>query len=143
MLCVAIAALRRFGERITSIEQAMSLNGVGEKTAQKVMGAGAFLAQLAFPDFITRSWKLSKLVPYGASMPRERKMSRLSRFSREYTALVGSDRFALDSPLFIRPSRAINRVCLVPCWLPHARRHQAKKGRHWTFSCPSNRVEVL
>ncbi|KAI0252301.1 hypothetical protein BJV78DRAFT_1204329 [Lactifluus subvellereus] len=33
----AIAALRRCSERITSLEQAMSLNGVGEKTALKIM----------------------------------------------------------------------------------------------------------
>ncbi|KAH9957501.1 hypothetical protein BC827DRAFT_653010 [Russula dissimulans] len=33
----AIAALRRCKERITSVEQAMSLNGVGEKTALKIM----------------------------------------------------------------------------------------------------------
>jgi len=57
MLCVAIAALRRCGERITSIEQAMLLNGVGEKTAQKVMMAVVFLAQLIYPDYIIRSWK--------------------------------------------------------------------------------------
>jgi len=35
-LYIAIAALRKCKERITSIEQAMSLNGVGEKTALKV-----------------------------------------------------------------------------------------------------------
>jgi hypothetical protein len=51
MLCVAIAALRRCGTRITSIEQAMLLNGVGEKTAQKVMMAVVFPAQLIFSDF--------------------------------------------------------------------------------------------
>lgn len=33
----AIAALRRCKERISSLEQARSLNGVGEKTAQKIM----------------------------------------------------------------------------------------------------------
>ena len=36
ILCVAIAALRRCSERISSVEQAMSLNGVGQKTALKV-----------------------------------------------------------------------------------------------------------
>jgi hypothetical protein len=36
VLCVAIAALRRCSKRISSVEQAMSLNGVGEKTALKV-----------------------------------------------------------------------------------------------------------
>jgi len=35
----------------------MLLNGVGEKTAQKVMMAVVFLAQLIYPDYIIRSWK--------------------------------------------------------------------------------------
>ncbi|KAI0296983.1 hypothetical protein B0F90DRAFT_1669646 [Multifurca ochricompacta] len=33
----AVASLRRYNERLTSLEQAMSLNGVGEKTALKIM----------------------------------------------------------------------------------------------------------
>ena len=36
ILSEAIAALRRCGERISSVKQATSLNGVGEKTALKV-----------------------------------------------------------------------------------------------------------
>jgi DNA polymerase lambda len=98
MLCVAIAALRRCSERITSVEQAMSLNGVGEKTALKVMMAVVILARLTYLDLINRSWKSSKPVPYGASTPREPKMSRLSSYFREYMALVGDIRFPLDSP---------------------------------------------
>jgi hypothetical protein len=35
-LCTAIAALRKCKERISSLEQAKFLNGVGDKTAQKV-----------------------------------------------------------------------------------------------------------
>ena len=49
-LCIAIAALRKCKDRIGSLEQARSLNGVGEKTAQKVMTAALsphrFCAQL-------------------------------------------------------------------------------------------------
>jgi DNA polymerase lambda len=105
--CAAIAALRRCGERITSVEQAMSLNGVGEKTALKVMMAVVILARLAYLDLINRSWKSSKPVPYGASTPREPKMSRPSSFFREYMALVGDIRFPLDSAsLFTRSGQS-------------------------------------
>ncbi|KAI0284907.1 hypothetical protein BC826DRAFT_973144 [Russula brevipes] len=65
----AIAALRRYGERITSVEQAMSLNGVGEKTALKIM-------------------EIIETGAYGGSTPRGRKTSRLFNFSKEYMELV-------------------------------------------------------
>jgi hypothetical protein len=47
-LCVAIAALRKCKERIGSLEQAKSLNGVGEKTAQKVTTAVLSLHRSSF-----------------------------------------------------------------------------------------------
>jgi len=49
----------------------------------------------------------------------------------------------VEFALLIRPDRAIDCVCLVPRWLPHARRHQAKEGRNTTISGTRNRVEVL
>ncbi|KAH8988381.1 hypothetical protein EDB92DRAFT_1872393 [Lactarius akahatsu] len=123
----AIAALRKCKERIGSLEQARSLNGVGDKTAQKIMeiiDTGALRRVDAERTEDVAAVQLFQGI-YGVGMP-----------------------VLLDpvSAIFIAricPPRTIDRLRLVFCRLPHPRRHQGKKGGHQADQYPRIRIEVL
>ena len=119
----AIADLRKCKERISSLEQAKSLSGVGEKTAQKVNdGRRSLCLRGRCADYTLnhRSWRSSKQEPCGVSMLKGRKISRSYSSLKAYMESVCLSYHNMSPIALICPARTINRILLVFCRLPHS-----------------------